>query len=254
MESERAESIREVQVIGSDEAFDIVKIRTADRDFWIPRKGATMDGRELIAYLVAEHRWMEKANPGDQVKSGDIVLDCGAHVGTFTDSALRRGAAKVIAFEIDPVNLECLRRNFAKEIAENRVVVVPKGVWSSETTMDFTISTQNSGMGSLVVKDQGTTTIPVPLTRIDNALASLHISRVDFIKMDIEGAEREALAGAAGTLRRFKPTLALDAYHRPDDSVVLPRIIQNANSGYSVVCGPCERTDNSYQPHVLYYR
>lgn len=254
MEEERTKATAEVRVIATDPAFDIVKVRTAGRDFWVPRKGATLAGLELIAYLLAEHRWMEKANPSHQVQPGAIVLDCGAHVGIFTDSALRRGAAKVIAFEIDPVNLECLRRNFAKEIAENRVVVVAKGVWSSETTMDFTISTQNSGMGSLVVHDQGTTTIPVPLIPIDTALAELHIPRVDFIKMDIEGAEREALAGAAQTLRQFKPTLALDSYHRPDDSVVLPRIILGANSGYSVVCGPCERTDDSYQPHVLYYR
>ena len=197
---------------------------------------------------------MELANPDRQVKPGDIVLDCGAHVGTFTDSALRHGAAKVIAFEIDPVNLECLRRNFAKEIADNRVIVVAKGAWSSETTMDFAISRENSGMGSLLLKRSGSTTIPVLLTRIDTVLAELQIPRVDFIKMDIEGAEREALAGATRTLRQFKPALALDAYHRPDDPVVLPRVIFSANPAYTATCGPCERTDDGFRPHVLYYR
>jgi FkbM family methyltransferase len=254
MDRERIQSSAEVQVVDSDPAFDIVKVRTAGRAFWVARKGEALDGHDLIVYLLAEHRWMEGANPDRQVKPGDIVLDCGAHVGIFTDGALRRGAAKVIAFEIDPVNLECLRRNFATEIANHRVVVVPQGVWSSETTMDFAISKQNSGMGSLVLKDAGTTTIPVPLTRIDTILAALQIPRVDFIKMDIEGAEREALAGAANTLRQFKPTLALDAYHRPDDSVVLPRVILAANPAYTVTCGPCERTNTEYLPHVLYYR
>jgi FkbM family methyltransferase len=254
MEKELAKSNAEVQVIASDPAFDIVKVRTPGRDFWVPRQGAELNGGALIAYLLAEHRWMEKANPDRQVKPGDTVLDCGAHVGIFTESALRRGAAKVIAFEIDPVNLECLRRNLAREIAENRVVVVAKGVWSSETTMDFTVSTHNSGRGSLVIKGFGTTTIPVPLIRIDTALADLQVRRVDFIKMDIEGAEREALAGAAHTLRRFKPTLALDAYHLPDDPTVLPRIILAANPAYSVTCGPCERFADAYKPHVLYYR
>jgi len=120
--------------------------------------------------------------------------------------------------------------------------------------MDFTFSTINSGMGSLVLKDPRGATIKVPLTRIDDEVEKLGLPRVDFIKMDIEGAEREALAGAAGTLRRFKPTLALDSYHRPDDPVVLPRVIGAANPAYTVVCGPCERLDSSYQPHVLYYR
>ena len=197
---------------------------------------------------------MEMADPDRQVKPGDVVLDCGAHVGIFTDSALRRSAAKVIAFEIHPVNLECLRRNFAKEIADNRVIVVAKGVWSSESTMDFAFSRENSGMGSLILKSPGSTTIPVPLTRIGTALAELQIPRVDFIKMDIEGAEREALAGATKTLRQFKPALALDAYHLPDDAVVLPRVILTANPAYKESCGPCERFHDVYRPHVLYYR
>ena len=254
MDNEFAVSKNEVQVIATDPALDIEKVKTSGRDFWVPRQGAEMNGKELIAYLLAEHRWMEKASPDRQVKPGDTVIDCGAHVGIFTDSALRRGAAKVIAFEIDPVNLECLRRNFAKEIADRRLIVVAQGVWSSETTMNFTISNQNSGRGSLVIQGFGTTTIPVPLTRIDVALQTLGIERVDFIKMDIEGAEREALAGATNTLRRFKPTLALDAYHLPDDPTVLPRIILAANPAYTATCGPCERFVDAYKPHVLYYR
>lgn len=254
MEKEFLKLKTEVQEVASDPALDIVKIKTPGRDFWVARQGAEMNGRVLIAYLLAEHRWMEKASPDRQVKPGDTVIDCGAHVGVFTDSALRRGAAKVIAFEIDPVNLECLRRNFVKEIADRRLIIVAQGVWSSETTMNFTISNQNSGRGSLVIQGFGTTTIPVPLTRIDVALKDLGIERVDFIKMDIEGAEREALAGAAETLRRFKPTLALDAYHLPDDPTVLPRIILAANPAYTATCGPCERFVDAYKPHVLYYR
>jgi len=68
----------------------------------------------------------------DHVKPGDIVLDCGAHVGVFTDIALRRGASKVVSIEPDPTNLECLRRNFPSEIASGRVIIVPKGVWNRD--------------------------------------------------------------------------------------------------------------------------
>jgi hypothetical protein len=74
--------------------------------------------------------------------------------------------------------------------------------------------------------------------------------------MDIEGAEREALAGAEKTLARFKPRLMLDAYHRPDDVTVLPAVIQRANSQYRIVCGPCEL--NAAQPwkakpHAIFF-
>jgi hypothetical protein len=47
------------------------------------------------------------------------------------------------------------------------------------------------------------------------------LDRVDFIKFEIEGAERHALDGAADTIRRYAPKLALSAYHLPDDPFVL---------------------------------
>ena len=53
-------------------------------------------------------------------------------------------------------------------------------------------------------------------------LRAVGVAKVDFIKMDIEGAERDALKGAAQTLKTYKPRLMLDMYHRPDDAVVLP--------------------------------
>ncbi|MGJ5819193.1 FkbM family methyltransferase [Paludibaculum fermentans] len=253
MATEISESMAHARLVDRDPTFDIVKIQTAGRAFWIPRKGSDQQGLTSVANLQAEHRWMEKANPDLQVTPGETVLDCGAHVGVFTDTALRRGAATVVAFEIDPDNLECLRRNFAPEIAQKRVILVSKGVWSSETSMDFTISRQDSAMNSLVLSVAGAKTIKVPLTRIDTELKELGISKVDFIKMDIEGAEREALAGAAGTLRQYKPILALDAYHRLDDREVLPKVILAANSGYVQTCGPCERYWDSYKPHVFYF-
>jgi FkbM family methyltransferase len=253
LEGLRARWKADVRIIAEDPAFDIVKVHTGQRDFWVKRKGTYFDGVSLIGYLMAEHEWMERSTPERQVKPGNIVLDCGAHVGIFTHSALRHGASKVLAFEIDPVNLECLRRNFAAEIAAGLVVVVPKGVWSSEGVLPFQVSTVNSGMGSLVFSDPKAETIQVPLDRIDKMVAEIGVPRVDFIKMDIEGAEREALAGASRTLARYKPTLALDSYHRPDDPQVLPRVIRAANPAYVTTCGPCKRTPDGYQPYVLYY-
>ena len=63
---------------------------------------------------------------------------------------------------------------------------------------------------------------------IDNIL---HGSRVDFIKMDIEGAELNALRGAEKSIRRYHPSLAVCAYHRTDDLITLPQYI-NSLGGY----------------------
>jgi hypothetical protein len=88
-------------------------------------------------------------------------------------------------------------------------------------------------------------------------VAEYKMSRVDFIKMDIQGAEREALKSAAETLRKWRPRLALDSYHLPDDAALLPNVIAAANPDYHLECGPCERNTNHgdrISPHVTFYK
>jgi FkbM family methyltransferase len=246
---------RELTLVDHDGKLDIDEFQAPERKFWIKHAGTSMDGKTSLAYYIAEHRWMGKANPKEGVRPGDIVFDGGAHVGTFTDEALRRGAAKVIAVEPEPVNAECFRRNFAKEIAEGRVVLIEKGVWSSETTMELSVAKENSGMNSFVIdQGAGTSKISVPLTQIDTLVRELGLPRVDFIKLDIEGAEREALKGGMETLRRFRPRLMLEMYHRPDDRQVLPAIVRQAHADYGLICGPCEFDQQNREviPHVFY--
>jgi hypothetical protein len=84
-------------------------------------------------------------------------------------------------------------------------------------------------------------------------VAELHLSRVDYIKMDIEGAEREALRGAEETLRKYRPRLMLDAYHRPDDATVLPGLMRRVYRGYVATCGPCQLEDNRLIPHAIFF-
>jgi FkbM family methyltransferase len=246
---------RGLTLLDHDDKLDIDEFRAPERTYWIKHAGAGMDGKTTLAYLIAEHRWMGRANSREGVRSGDIVIDGGAHVGTFTDEALRRGAAKVIAAEPEPVNAECFRRNFSKEIGEGRVVLVEKGVWSSETTLELSVAKDNSGMNSFVLdQGSGTTKISLPLTQIDTLVRQLGLPRVDFIKLDIEGAEREALKGGLETLRQFRPRLMLEMYHRPDDRQVLPVIIRQAHADYGIICGPCEFDQQRKEvvPHVFY--
>ena len=72
------------------------------------------------------------------------------------------------------------------------------------------------------------TAFAVPL---DEDLAE--VERLDFIKMDIEGAEQRALKGAARTMAKFRPSLAICTYHRQDDLDAIPPIVLAANSAYT---------------------
>ena len=179
--------------------------------FWIPK-----GNRFVLPFNLAEMELRIYGEGEHFIHPGDIVLDCGASDGDFTREALRAGASKVIAIEIAPSSVECIRRNLAAEIAAGRVVVYPKGVWDKDDTLTLHVDDTNFAANTVVL-NPGTTqpSVQVPLTTIDKIVAELGLPRVDFIKMDIEGAEANALAGARETISRFKPRLAITAEHKP---------------------------------------
>jgi len=193
---------------------------------------------------------------GEQgVRAGDVVLDCGASVGIFTRAALAAGAQRVVAIEPAAVNLECLRRNLRDEIASGRVVLVTKGVWSSEGVLSFVTDLRDPAASGFAPSGaQGASQVPV--TTIDRIVADLGLARVDFIKMDIEGSEREALQGARETLRRLRPRLAIASYHREDDVPVLARLVREIQPAYTPECGPCSWDEGrlAAKPEILFFR
>lgn len=189
------------------------------------------------------------------VRPGDVVLDCGANVGVFVREALDAGAKLVVAIEPGPENLECLRRNFPSETAAGRVIVYGKGVWDKDDWLVLNVDPSNSAADSFVMQPKGATGgLQLPLTSIDKLVAELKLERVDYIKMDIEGAEQRALDGARQTLAAYHPRLAISAYHRPDDPARIPEIVRAAWPGYRTVCGVCAEVENfTIRPDVLFF-
>jgi FkbM family methyltransferase len=213
------------------------------------------DTKELMAHLLAEQERGIYGSGDTGVRPGDVVLDCGAHVGVYTRKALDSGARLVIAIEPAPENVKCLRHNFEAEISNGRVIVCPKGVWDRDTFLSFHVNPENSARDSFFAVWPGAHDIGrVPLTTIDHLVAELKLDRVDFIKMDIEGAERRALLGAVSTLKMHKPRLAVAAYHEQDDPKELPAIVAAAVPEYERECGPYAPTAGGIIPEVLYFR
>ena len=193
---------------------------------------------------------------GEQaVQAGDVVLDCGANVGVYAREALAEGAKLVIAIEPAPENLACLRRNLADEVAAGRVIIYEKGVWDKDDFLTMRVSPDNPAADSFVITQKGSHEgVRLPLTTIDKLVEELKLERVDYIKMDIEGAEQRAITGATQTLRRFHPRLALSAYHVPDDPEKIPVLVRQAWEGYRMECGPCTYADGIIRPDVLFFR
>ena len=216
--------------------------------YWVPK------GNRSVPRVFAENRAGGYGAPEDLIRPGDTVLDCGAHVGTFTLSALGAGAARVVAIEPAPDNLESLRRNLADHVRAGRVIVYPKGVWDRDDYLPLRGRPFSSSTYSVVFNFPGSQEGPkVPLTTIDKIVTELGLTRVDCIKMDIQGAEAAALRGAAQTLQRYRPRLLISTEHRADDPETLPKLIDTLAGGYRIRRGPCLMGIIRLRPIALFF-
>lgn len=122
----------------------------------------------------------------------------------------------MIALEPDAHNYALLQKNM--ERYPFPVTTYPVGAWSGCDVLRFQTK-ESQGTGTHV-SDEGEFAIHV------DALDHLIDDQVDFIKMDIEGAEMKALAGAQKLICRYHPLLAIAVYHKSEDLVTIPQYIK----------------------------
>ena len=152
-------------------------------------------------------------------------MDCGAFNGDTVEKFIDWSGgnySKIFAIEADPVNFVALEK-FISEKNYKNVVPVNCGAWNEKTTLYFSDTNNQSSAVSTDGK------IKIAADTIDNITGG---EKINFIKMDIEGAELAALQGAAETIKNFNPTLAICAYHKAEDLITLPQFIRSLNPDY----------------------
>ncbi len=156
----------------------------------------------------------------------EVFVDVGAYVGdTLADYVRTFGRdcyKRYYCYEILPSNLSKIRK-FVDDNGLKNVVVCGRGAGEKADEM-FTTDVDMSSVGQLDKKGS----VRVPVVAIDEDIKE----PVTFIKMDIEGAEEEALRGCLETVRRYHPKLSLSAYHNHKDIWKLARMISDADPTY----------------------
>jgi len=126
--------------------------------------------------------------------NGDVIVDCGANVGElkywFVDQGL---AVEYIGIEPSPLEYRCVEENVAPSAAHN------VGLWDRDGELDFYLSSQMAD-SSLIEPPEYDEIIRVPTRRLDQLLPG---RRIRLLKLEAEGAEPEAIAGAEGLLDRI---------------------------------------------------
>lgn len=151
------------------------------------------------------------------VSDDESFVDCGALDGETSLIFFRKFGSclkKVWLFEPDKGNVQKCRRNF--ENTKIDYEIIEKGVWSSSMQLRFT----SLGNGGACIDEKGTDYINT--ITLDEVLENCNPT---FIKMDIEGAELEALKGAQKVIKRYQPKLAISVYHKYEDIAQIPQLL-----------------------------
>ena len=174
------------------------------------------------------------AFPDIKLSDNEVYIDGGAYIG---DTAIEfiekmkksnKRIKHIYSFEPDEMNYKIASQNLSKY--EN-IEIVPFGLWSQNTTLNFKIDVNNYGIGSCI--DDFKKIYSVPVVAIDNYFTDIPQDNwPTLIKMDIEGAEDEALLGAKNVILKNKPKLIICAYHKPQHIYQLLKIILNIRSDY----------------------
>ena len=152
------------------------------------------------------------------VPKAGVVMDVGGNIGAVAIylAAKVGPAGQIIAYEPDERNLALFRRNLKANGSPAQVQLVPKGISDREGTLEFysggnyTSSFQKTDYIQRKVEKYNVVRIPV--TTLDAEAARLNLTRLDFVKMDIEGSEVSALQGAHATLQRFHPPIIVETH------------------------------------------
>jgi FkbM family methyltransferase len=157
-------------------------------------------------------------------KPGDVVVDAGAWTGHFTVIAARLvgRTGRVIAIEPQKVMCERLRKRLDR-MGFRTVTVVEAALFDRASEVAVSKAT-SSAFDVLNAAPATPGANSVKLRSLDEILENLGMGRVDFIKMDIEGAELEALAGMSRVLSSIRPSVAIASYHVREGSITGPRV------------------------------
>jgi len=151
-----------------------------------------------------------------KVKTNDIILDAGANCGhlTILFSKLVEEKGFIYAFEPDKFNVNRINSNILLNDGINNIKIEELLLWNENKLIDF--NEEGSVASSAIWFPETSKMVKKQAIKIDDWVLNNNISKLDFIKMDIEGAEIKALDGCINTIETLSPNFAIASYHIVD--------------------------------------
>jgi len=194
--------------------------------FWpkrADRKG--LIGIYLEVFMPPSRNFHAYEFEGARLKPNGLVIDAGASEGFFVRYALERGA-KLIVFEPVASLVGALKMTFDEEIANKLVSILPYALGATsrmaklETAEDHLFDSHISYNGS-----------EIKIVALDDII---NHETVDFIKIDIEGSEMDAVEGARKTISKYKPRLSIAVYHQVENAHKVCTLLRQIRPDYQI--------------------
>jgi len=182
------------------------------------------DGNTINEVYLSQQYEIEQC----KVSKNDIILDCGAYCGFASKYFFEKtlGTGKIIAVEPNRELHGVLVQNapFAKVVSKG---LSSKSGWAS-------LINPNKDTNCAIAKKLDMNGGTIEVTTIDDLIKDLELNNIDFIKVDVEGAEQDVIAGAVNIMKTYKPKLAISGYHRADDFWAIPNLLKEIEPSYKI--------------------
>ncbi len=155
----------------------------------------------------------------------EVFIDCGGYIGdtTLEFISIDPNYNKVYVFEAEDNSYQKCCENLQYFIEEGKVKVLKNAVYSEECIISFNNKTMS---GDSSIDENGETSVNA--VKLDDICKD----NVSFIKMDIEGSEKQAIMGARNIIEKLTPKMCVCIYHLEDDFWKIPELIRSINSSY----------------------
>ena len=156
---------------------------------------------------------MESSFLLNNLKEGDVFVDAGANIGYFSMLATQQKVSKVLAIEPVPKTYDMLNMNIKYNMLDDVIETFNIGLGSEKRTVKFTTSLGPKNHMKYEVDNihSNLPTVDVEVITLDDLIKKTKlVTRVDFIKVDIEGAEYNFLLGARETIEAFRPMVLME--------------------------------------------
>jgi FkbM family methyltransferase len=143
-------------------------------------------------------------------KPGFNVVDVGTNIGwTVLNFGRLSGLGKVVGFEPDPFNYDVCKKNLALNQLSN-IELLPVGLGDKESEALLEVRTPGNRGGNRVSLTNTKNSVSIQIKTLDSVSAVTTLSKVDLIKLDVEGYELNVLRGARNLLLKHKPVLFIE--------------------------------------------